>query len=270
MWRSASGGAIEVAIIGASVHGVPESAFHSLGRTQNNKLTMPAESSPQVFTDVTVDPFVRGLLHRPAKPNGSGIVLTHGAGSNCQAPLLIALAETFSGVGFVVLRCDLPYRQDRPYGPPGPGDAKRDRAGLKNAVAAMKNFADDRVFLGGHSYGGRQASMLCAELAEKAPKEAAKLAAGLLLLSYPLHPPRKPEQLRTQHFFNLHTPALFVEGTRDPFASIAEIDQALKLIPAKTKLLPVEGAGHDLGFKGKAVREALSAKVLAEFRALFA
>ena len=92
---------------------------------------MSTESSPQVFTDVSVDPFVRGLLHRPAKPNGNGLVLTHGAGSNCQAPLLIALAETFSGAGFVVLRCDLPYRQDRPYGPPGPGDAKRDRAGLK-------------------------------------------------------------------------------------------------------------------------------------------
>jgi predicted alpha/beta-hydrolase family hydrolase len=231
---------------------------------------MSTDSSPQVFTDVTVDPFVRGLLRRPANPNGGGIVLTHGAGSNCQAPLLIALAETFSEAGFVVLRCDLPYRQDRPYGPPGPGDAKRDRAGLKNAVAAIKNFASGRIFLGGHSYGGRQASMLCAELTEKAAEEAPQLAAGLLLLSYPLHPPRKPEQLRTQHFFNLHTPTLFVEGTRDPFASIAEIEQSLKLIPAKTRLLPVEGAGHDLGFKGKAGREALAGKVLAEFQAFFA
>jgi len=230
---------------------------------------MPSDSSPQVFTDVTVDPFVRGLLHRPAKPNGNGLVLTHGAGSNCQAPLLIALAETFSDAGFVVLRCDLPYRQDRPYGPPGPGDAKRDRAGLKNAVAAMKNFASGRVFLGGHSYGGRQASMLCAELAEKAAAKNPELVAGLLLLSYPLHPARKPEQLRTQHFFHMQTPTLFVQGTRDPLASIAEIEKALKLIPAKTMLLPVEGAGHDLGFKGKAGREALAGKVSAEFQAFF-
>jgi predicted alpha/beta-hydrolase family hydrolase len=231
---------------------------------------MPYDPSPQVFTDVSVDPFVRGLLHRPAKPNGGGIVLTHGAGSNCQAPLLIALAETFSEAGFVVLRCDLPYRQDRPYGPPGPGDAKRDRAGLKNAVDAIKHLAKSRVFLGGHSYGGRQSSMLCAELSEKAAGEGTELAAGLLLLSYPLHPPRKPDQLRTQHFFHLHTPTLFVQGTRDPFATIAEIEQALKLIPAKTTLLPVEGAGHDLGFKGKVGREALSSKVLAEFQAFFA
>jgi predicted alpha/beta-hydrolase family hydrolase len=230
--------------------------------------SVAAESCPQVFTDVSADPFVRGLLHTPATPNGAGMVLTHGAGSNCQAPLLIALAEVFSEAGFVVLRCDLPYRQDRPYGPPGPGDAKRDRAGLKNAMAAIKLFANRRVFLGGHSYGGRQASMLCAELAsEKAPEGAPEIPAGLLLLSYPLHPPRKPEQLRTQHFFHLHTPALFVSGTRDPFGSIAEIEQALKLIPAKTRLFTVDGAGHDLGFKGKAKREELSARVLTEFRA---
>jgi predicted alpha/beta-hydrolase family hydrolase len=231
---------------------------------------MSTDSNPQVFTDVTMDPFVRGLLHRPANPNGDGIVLSHGAGSNCQAPLLVALAQTFADAGFVVLRVDLPYRQDRPYGPPGPGDAKRDRAGLKNAVAAIRGLAKGRVFLGGHSYGGRQSSMLCAELAEEAAGRAPELVAGLLLLSYPLHPPRKPDQLRTQHFFSLHTRALFVEGTRDPFASIAEIEQALKLIPAETRLMPVEGVGHDLGFKGKVGREALAGNVLAEFQAFFA
>jgi len=216
-----------------------------------------------VFTDVTVDPFVRGRLHRPAKgnDNSSGLVLTHGAGANCNAPLLVALAETFAQAGFTVLRCDLPYRQDRPYGPPRPADAKRDRAGLKNAVAALKHLGPARVFLGGHSYGGRQASMLCAE--------ETGVAAGLLLTSYPLHLPGKTEQLRTQHLPNLKTPVLFVSGTRDPFGSIEEMEQALKLIPAKTKLLVVEGAGHDLGFKGKATREELPGKVLLEFQSFF-
>jgi predicted alpha/beta-hydrolase family hydrolase len=227
---------------------------------------MSNDSSSQVFTDVTVDPFVRGLLHRPTSPNGGGLVLTHGAGSNCKAPLLIALAEVFADAGFTVLRCDLAYRQDRPYGPPGPGDAKHDRAGLKNAIGAVKNLTTGKIFLGGHSYGGRQASMLCAEQPEEEPQ----LAAGLLLLSYPLHPPRKPEQLRTQHLFHLRTPTLFVHGTRDPFGSIAEIEQALKLIPAKTKFFPVEDAGHDLGFKGKARREELPADVLREFQAFLA
>jgi len=225
-----------------------------------------AESTPRVFTDVSVDPFVCGFLHRPAKPNGKGLVLTHGAGSNCKAPLLIALAEAFGGAGFLVLRCDLPFRQDRPYGPPGLHDGNRDRAGLKNAALALQHLTDGAVFLGGHSYGGRQASMLCAEQTEAQSKQ----VSGLLLMSYPLHPPTKPAQWRTQHFFNLRTPALFLQGTRDPFGSIPEIEQALKLIPAKTKLLTVEGVGHDLGFKGKSRRGDLSGTVLAEFQAFFA
>jgi len=208
------------------------------------------------FADNAVDPKVRGYLHLPDSPNNDGLILTHGAGSNAQAPLLIALAETFCAAGFTVLRCDLPYRQSRSFGPPGPGDAARDRAGLKNALAAMNKFSA-RLFLGGHSYGGRQSSMLCAE--------DPGLVAALLLVSYPLHPPRKPEQQRTQHLPDLRTPALFVSGTRDPFGSIAELQQALKMVPAKTKLLPVEGAGHDLGFKGKAKREELPRLIFSEF-----
>jgi predicted alpha/beta-hydrolase family hydrolase len=216
----------------------------------------------RTFTEDSIDPHVRGVLHAPESPNNDAVILTHGAGSNAQAPLLVVLAEAFSSAAFTVLRCDLPYRQTRPHGPPGPGDAARDRAGLSNAIAAVRRTISGRIFLGGHSYGGRQSSMLCAEEPDQ--------VAGLLLLSYPLHPPRKPEQLRTQHLFNLRTPTLFVHGTRDPFGSVAEIEQALKLIPAKTKLLPVEGAGHDLGFKGKAGREQLSEEVRAEFQSFFA
>ncbi|MGC1448501.1 MAG: alpha/beta fold hydrolase [Candidatus Sulfotelmatobacter sp.] len=220
---------------------------------------MPA-TSIRDFAVNAVDPNVRGYLHTPETPNGDGLVLTHGAGSNAQAPLLIALAETFSANGFTVLRCDLPYRQSRSFGPPGPGDAARDRAGLKNALAAMNKFSA-RLFLGGHSYGGRQSSMLAAE--------DSTLVTALVLLSYPLHPPRKPEQQRTQHLPDLRTPALFVSGARDPFGSIAEIEQALKMIPAKTKLLPIEGAGHDLGFKGKAKQEELPRLIFSEFAKFF-
>lgn len=215
-------------------------------------------SAPSIrdFADNAVDPKVRGYLHLPATPNNDGLVLTHGAGSNAQAPLLIGLAEIFCAAGFTVLRCDLPYRQSRSFGPPGPGEAARDRAGLKNALAAMNRFSA-RLFLGGHSYGGRQSSMLAAERRD--------LATALLLLSYPLHPPRKPDQQRTQHLPDLRTPALFVSGTRDPFGSIAELTQALKIIPAKTNLLAIEGAGHDLGFKGKSKHETLLQTVLAAF-----
>jgi predicted alpha/beta-hydrolase family hydrolase len=213
------------------------------------------------FADASTDPPVRGFLHRPATPGGNGLVLTHGAGGNANAPLLVAMASTFSEAGYFVLRCELPFRQDRPFGLPRPADAARDREGLNNAVSALRKCAG-HIFLGGHSYGGRQATMLCAERPGSAD--------GLLLLSYPLHPPRKPEQLRIQHLPALRTPALFVHGTRDPFGSIGEIDQALALIPAKTMLLTIEGAGHDLGFKGKSREQDLPARVLSRFHELFA
>jgi len=212
------------------------------------------------FSENSTDPAVHGFLHHPQFPCSDGLILTHGAGGNAQSSLLVALAEAFTGAGFVVLRCDLPFRQKRAHGPPRPGDAARDRQGLKQASAEMRKLASGRMFIGGQSYGGRQASMLIAE---------EKLADGLLLLSYPLHAPSRPDQLRTQHLPQIHVPTLFVHGTRDPFGSIEEIDAARKLISAKTLLLPVEGAGHDLGFKGKATREQLPAAVIESFQQFF-
>jgi predicted alpha/beta-hydrolase family hydrolase len=218
------------------------------------------------FFDQHVDPHVRGWVHTPPDPHGDVLVLTHGAGGNCDASLLVALAEAFCGHGYTVLRCDLPFRQERRFGPPFPGKAERDRTGLRNAVAAMRKSMDGKseggkIFLGGHSYGGRQATMLCAEEYD--------LVSGLLLLSYPLHPPRKPEQLRTQHLPNLRTPSLFVHGTRDPFGSIEEIKKALELIPAKKELMEVDGAGHDLGFKGKVQVPSLPARIFSKFDEIF-
>ncbi len=220
---------------------------------------MPPSSEP--LSDTSMDPQVRGFVHRPATGAGDGLVLTHGAGSNARAPLLTALAEAFAAAGVTVLRCDLPYRQSRAFGPPRPGDAAHDRKGLKNAIAAVRKMVSGRLFLGGHSYGGRQATMLCAD--------EPGLVEGLLLLSYPLHPPRKPEQLRVQHLPTLQTSSLFVHGTRDPFGSAEEMESALRLIPAKTRLMQIEDAGHDLGFKGKSKQEELPALVLAEFQKFF-
>jgi len=213
------------------------------------------------FSDDSLNPAVSGFLHSPERPNGDAFILTHGAGSNCTTPLLLALSEALAEHGYAVLRCDLPFRQERRTGPPFPGNAERDRAGLRNAVAASRKGVAGRIFLGGHSYGGRQATMLCA--AEP------NLVSGLLLLSYPLHPPRKPEQLRIQHLPNLRTPSLFVHGTRDPFGSIEEMAKALQLIPAKTELMRVEGAGHDLGFKGKERALELPPLVFARFAEMF-
>jgi predicted alpha/beta-hydrolase family hydrolase len=212
------------------------------------------------FLDNAFAPPVCGYLHSPQTPNSHALILTHGAGSNCNAPLLVALAETFCANGYTVLRCDLPFRQERRTGPPFPGNAERDRLGLRNAVIAMQKHVSGKIFLGGHSYGGRQATMLCAAEPD--------LVSGLLLLSYPLHPPRKPEQLRIQHLPNLRTPCLFVHGTRDPFGSVDEIKNALQLIPAKHELVEVEGAGHDLGFSGKKQLPELPGRVVDAFERL--
>src|SRR6266403_5744517 len=220
-----------------------------------------AAGDGQAFHDASLNPAVRGFFHRPEQGLGDALVLAHGAGSNSNSPLLITVAGAFARAGLTVLRCDLPYRQNRPFGPPRPGDAERDRDGLRNAVAVLRKLGCVRIILGGHSYGGRQATMLCAAEPD--------LVSGLLLLSYPLHPPRKPEQLRIQHLPNLRTPSLFVHGTRDPFGSIEEVERALQLIPARKELLKVEGAGHDLGFKGKTQTKELPDRVLAAFAAMF-
>jgi uncharacterized protein len=188
--------------------------------------------------DSVKDAAVRGFVHRATRADADVLVLTHGAGANCQAPLLKALAEAFCSSGVTVLRCDLPFRQMRPHGPPMRGSGERDQDGLRAAVVAMRRESAGRIFLGGHSYGGRQASIL----ASHAPG----LVEQLLLLSYPLHPPKRPDQMRTAHFPSLQTAALFVSGERDGFGTRAEMEAALKLIPRRTQLLMVPGAGHEL------------------------
>ena len=191
------------------------------------------------FKDDSVDGApVRGFLHRAERAEADGLVLTHGAGANCRSTLLTAVAEAFCAAGVTVLRCDLPFRQARPFGPPMRGSGDRDQAGLRAAVSALRRETAGQIFLGGHSYGGRQASMLAA----KEPQ----VADALLLLSYPLHPPEKPATLRTEHFPSLQVPALFVSGEGDGFGTRAELDAALKMIPGRTELMMVAGAGHEL------------------------
>lgn len=207
------------------------------------------------FADTSAGaPAVRGFLHMPASAPLDGIVLTHGAGSNCNAPILVALCAAFTEIGFAALRCDLPFRQTRRTGPPTPGSSGHDREGLRHALAALRKIAPGKLYLGGHSYGGRQATMLAAAEPE--------IAGALLLLSYPLHPPRRPSELRTGHFPEMRIPALFVHGSRDPFGSLEEMRSALALIPGVTAMLEIESAGHDLSLK----RGDVAARVAGEFR----
>lgn len=180
---------------------------------------------------------VRGVLHTPAGESCGAMVLAHGAGSNANAPILINACRYFCQAGHLCLRIDLPFRQMRPSGAPFPAVAAKDREGLREAVQAVRQLGAKHVILGGHSYGGRQATMLAAEDPSVADR--------LLLLSYPLHPPQKPEQLRTAHLPQLRVPCVFVHGVRDPFGTIKEMRAALALVPAPTCLIETAGA-HDL------------------------
>ncbi len=200
-------------------------------------------STVEAFSDSRALPSVVGTIHRPARPSRDALVLTHGAGSDHNAPLLVSLATALAETGVTVLRCDLPFRQQRRSGPPR-GDGSEDRAGLERAIELFRATSAKRIFLGGQSYGGRQASMLVANIPH--------FADGLLLLSYPLHAPGRPDQLRTKHLPNIHLPTLFVSGSKDPFVTPHELKTAIKLLPARTSFLSIDGAGHDLGFGKRA------------------
>ncbi|GED98443.1 alpha/beta hydrolase family protein [Gordonia crocea] len=182
-------------------------------------------------------PDVAADLHEPDDDPWAAIVLAHGAGGNRGAAILRAYADEFCARGMLVARIDLPYRQRRPKGPPGRADAQRDRDGIAAAAAAVAALTDAPLILGGHSYGGRQASMLVAEQPG--------LAAGLFLSSYPLHPPGKPDRMRTEHLPDITVPTVVVHGRSDPFASSEELAAAVELIPAPTMVVTV-AAPHAL------------------------
>jgi predicted alpha/beta-hydrolase family hydrolase len=181
---------------------------------------------------------VQGWLHEPSGAPRAAIVLTHGAGSDCDAPFLVAAAKSLAEAGYAVLRYDLPFRQAKTNALNAAQQA-RDREGIRRAAEELRKlFPRKPLVLAGHSYGGRQSSMLAAE--DRSTGD------GLMLLSYPLHPPRMPEKLRTDHFKEIRVPALFVHGTRDPFGTVQEMEVAVSLISAPTRLVPVEKGAHNL------------------------
>ena len=161
------------------------------------------------FDDSKGEPAIHGFLHEPARHTGNAIVLTHGAGANCQSKLLVELSNALAEAGFAVFRFDLPFRFSRPHGPPNRGSAVRDRDGLRRAVSLMREKKHSRVFMGGHSYGGRQATMLAAD--------EPRLVDGLLLLSYPLHPPAKTEGTSHQPFSQARYTRIFRSRCPRPF-----------------------------------------------------
>jgi predicted alpha/beta-hydrolase family hydrolase len=164
-----------------------------------------------------------------------GLFLTPGAGSNRDQPSLLAIEAAVAPLP--VERHDFPSRRA------GKKGVDRAPVAIADVVLATVVFAERvgidpaSLVLGGRSFGGRMCSMA---VAEGLP------AAGLVLISYPLHPPGKPDRLRIEHLPKLTVPCLFVSGTRDPFGSPAELEEHTAVIPGPVTHVWVDGKGHDL------------------------
>lgn len=162
------------------------------------------------------------------------ILLTHGAGSDANSQFLVELDEALTAEGAFVHRYTLPSRQLGKM--PNPKVAVEDREGLRQELERLRNERGGTIVAAGHSYGGRQITMLASE----DPGVADRIVA----MSYPLHPPKKPDQLRIQHFAALRTPLLIIQGTRDEFGSRSEIESATQQISGPKHLLFLEGERH--------------------------
>jgi predicted alpha/beta-hydrolase family hydrolase len=156
-----------------------------------------------------------------------GVFLTPGAGSSVDHPSLRAIEAELAD-DLPVVRHDFPYRRE--------GRKAPDRA--PKAIADIVEHAPGPGWvLGGRSFGGRMCSMA---VADGLP------AAGLILICYPLHPPGKPDALRTEHLSRIEVPCLFVSGTKDAFGTPEELSAAIALIPAPVAYVKVEGKDHSL------------------------
>ena len=187
---------------------------------------------------------IAGVAHAPANTPLGVVVLTHGAGGSRESPLLIAICEQWAARGWLAIRYNLPYRRRRATGPPS-GSAAADQAGIVEAMTLARIIIDASgggpVIAGGHSYGGRLTSMAGATGQIDIDT--------LTLFSYPLHPPGKPDRLRTEHFSAIGVPTVFTHGTADPFGNIPELRVAAELITAPTEIVEITGARHDLASK---------------------
>ncbi len=183
---------------------------------------------------------IAGIAHEPPGTPAGVVVLTHGAGGSRESPLLQRICDEWARRGWLAVRYNLPYRRRRPKGPPS-GSAGTDRAGIVEAIDVCRGLAEGPLIAGGHSYGGRQTSMVVAS---------AEATVDLLMLfSYPVHPPGKPERTRTEHLPDITVPTVFTHGTSDPFGTPAELRDAAALISAPTEIVEITGARHDLGSK---------------------
>jgi predicted alpha/beta-hydrolase family hydrolase len=192
----------------------------------------------------------------PERPKPDrALLLTPGAGAGADHPSLVAIDDALHASGVPVSRLDFPYRIAGRKSPDKP--AVLVAAIVDGAAALAKKTKVDpaRVALGGRSMGGRMCSMAVAD-------EAVPAALGLVLVSYPLHPPGHPEKSRTEHLPRIKVPCLFVSGTRDAFGSPDELHGASALVAGPVTHVWIDGGDHGLRRRDAEVAEAVASWVL--------
>lgn len=179
-----------------------------------------------------------------------GLLLTPGAGAGRDQSSLVAIEEAVSPHGVTVERMDFPYRLAGRRAPDKPAVLIAAVVEGAAGLSARTGLGPEHIILGGRSMGGRICSMAAAE---------GLPCAGLVLVSYPLHPPGRPERLRTEHFPTITVPTLFVSGTRDAFATPAELEQASAAIAGDVTHVWLKGGDHGLRRRDADVASAVTA-----------
>jgi uncharacterized protein len=190
---------------------------------------------------------VSGAWHRPRRPTSTALVLAHGAGHGMDTRLLVDIADALAHRDVAVLRFNFPYAE---VGRRSPDPQSRLEASYRAVASAVaKEF--ERPYIGGKSMGGRIASHIVAD---------GFLAAGLIFLGYPLHPPGHPERIRDAHLTRIDVPMLFLRGTRDPFATPELLHQTVAGLPT-ARLVEFEGGDHSFKVRGRSPSDVTSALV---------
>jgi predicted alpha/beta-hydrolase family hydrolase len=179
------------------------------------------------------------------------LVLAHGAGAGQDSRFMTQFADGLASRGVDVLTFNFLYTEQRRR---VPDRTEKLEACYRAAVSVARNhgpFGGNAVFIGGKSMGGRIATHLAAAAGSDA---AANGISGLVLLGYPLHPPGKPDQLRAAHLEKIRVPMLFVQGSRDPFGTPAELQPIVERLRADATLHVVENGDHSLAPPRKGAR----------------
>ncbi len=179
----------------------------------------------------------------------AALLLTPGASATREQPALVAVDEAVTALGVDVERMDFPYTQAGRRAPDRPPVLLEAVCAGARALLERSGVDAGDLFLGGRSMGGRICSMAVA---------GGLAARALVLISYPLHPPGKPEKLRTDHFPDLRVPCLFLSGTRDTFGTPQELEMATAAIPGDVTHVWIEGGDHGLRRKDALVAETVA------------